>query len=136
MVRQPAADQAVKMIPELITLNAPARPCMNGAPAVKNASARRAINILVREPDMQVVKVIAATTNIKNVNVPVDTHGTLLPEPAPAAVLINTLVRAATSPAGQVRLAVVNIPPANARPDILGTHQAGCASATELIGAL
>ena len=132
--RQAAAARAVKMTPELITPSALVRPCMNGARQRKNVFARRAINILVREPDMQVVKVIAATTNIKSVNALVDTHGMRRPELVSAAALINTPALAVISPAGRVRLVAENIPPANAQPVSHGIHPAACASATALTG--
>ena len=135
MVRQPAADQAVKMIPELIIQNVAARPCMNGARRRKNASARPDTNILVQGRDIPAATATAVITNIKNANVLVDIHGMRRPELASAAVPTNIPVQAAISPAVRVRLAAGNIPPANVQPDSLGTHQAACASATAPTGA-
>ena len=128
--RRPAAGQAVKMIPELITPNALAQPCMNGARRRKNASAQRGINTPAPVPDIPAARAKAVTTNIKSVNVPQAIPGTRRPELVSAAVATNIPARGATLPAGQVRLAAGNIPPANAQPVLLGTHQAGCASAT------
>ena len=63
------------MTAELITLNALARPCMNGAPAVKNASAQRDINILVRAATLAAVTAKAVMGNIRNANVKPDSRG-------------------------------------------------------------
>ena len=133
--RRPAAGQAVKMIPELIIPSALARPCMNGARQRKNASARRGTNILVQGRDIPAARATAVTTNIKSVNVPQAIPGTRRPELVSAAVATNTPARAVISPAGRVRLAAENIPPANALPDLLGTHQAACAFVMVQIGA-
>ena len=73
--RRPAAGQAVKMIPELITPNVPARPCMNGARQRKNASAQPDINTLAPAATLAAVRAIAAMGNIRNANVKPDLHG-------------------------------------------------------------
>ena len=67
--------QAVKMIPELITPNAPARPCMNGARQRKNVFAQRDINTLAPAATSAVVRAIAAMENIRNANVKPDSPG-------------------------------------------------------------
>ena len=72
---QAAAGRVVLMTPELITPNVPARPCMNGAPAVKNASARRGTNILAPAATLAAVRATAAMENIRNVNVKPDSRG-------------------------------------------------------------
>ena len=131
---QAVAERAVKMIPELITQNVPARQCMNGARQPKNASAQRGINILVLGRDIPAARATAVITNIKNANALVDTHGTRRPELVFAAVATNTPARVAISPADRVRLVAENIPPANAQPVLLGTHQAECAFVMALTG--
>ena len=135
VVQRQAVARVVKMTPELITLNALARPCMNGARQRKNAYVRPDTNTLAPVPDIPAVMVIVVITNIKNVNARQAIPGTRRPELVSAAVLINTPARAATSPVGRVRLAAANIPPANVRPVSLGTHQAECAFATVPTGA-
>ena len=75
MALQAAAGRAVKMTPELITLNAPARPCMNGARQRKNASARRGTNTLAPAATSAVVRAIAVMGNIRNANVKPDSRG-------------------------------------------------------------
>ena len=127
VVRQPVAGRAVKMTPELITPNALARPCMNGARQPKNVSARRGTNILVQGRDIPAARAKAVTTNIKSVNVPQAIPGTRRPELVSAAVATNTPARGATLPAGRVRLAAGNIPLANAQPVSLGVLPAECA---------
>ena len=126
--------QAVKMTPELITPNALARPCMNGARRRKNAYVRPDTNTLAPVPDIPAATATAVITNIKNANALVDTHGMRRPELVSAAVPTNIPARAATSPAGRVRLVAENIPPANALPVSLGTHPAECAFAMALTG--
>ena len=130
-----AAGRAVKMTAELITPSALVRPCMNGARQPKNAYARRGINTLAPVPDIPAARAKAVTTNIKSVNVPQAIPGMRRPELVSAAVPTNIPARAATSPAGRVRLVAENIPPANAQPDLLGTHRAACAFVMVQIGA-
>ena len=72
---QAVVGQAVKMTPELITPNAPARPCMNGARRRKNVSARRGTNTLAPAATSAAVRAIAAMENIRNVNVKPDSPG-------------------------------------------------------------
>ena len=86
VVQRPAAERAVKMTPELITPNALVRPCTNGAPAVKNASARRGTNILAPVATLAVVTAIAVMENIRNVNVKPDSRGVPLAECVSAMV--------------------------------------------------
>ena len=135
VVRRVAAERAVKMTPELITPSAPAQPCMNGVRVAKNAYVRPDINTLVQGRDIPAATATAVITNIKNANALVDIHGMRRPELVFAAVPTNTPARAATSPAGRVQLAAANIPPANAQPVSLGTHQAECAFVMVQIGA-
>ena len=75
-----AAELAVKMTPELITPNALARPCMNGARQRKNASAQRDINTLAPAATSAAVRAIAAMENIRNANVKPDSRGVPLAE--------------------------------------------------------
>ena len=67
--------QAVKMTVELITPNAPARPCTNGARQPKNAYVRRGTNILAPAATLAAVRAIAAMENIRNANVKPDSRG-------------------------------------------------------------
>ena len=73
--RRAAAGRAVKMTPELITPNALARPCMNGARQPKNASAQPDINTPAPAATLAAVTAIAAMENIRNVNVKPDSPG-------------------------------------------------------------
>ena len=75
MVRLLAAERAVKMTPELITPNAPARPCMNGARQRKNAYVRPDTNTLAPAATLAEVRAIAAMGNIRNANVKPDSRG-------------------------------------------------------------
>ena len=111
-----AAGRAVKMTAELITPNAPAQLCMNGARQRKNVSARRDINIPAPAATSAAVRAIAATTNTKNANVKPDLHGMPLAECAfataptgarlikiaPAWVTSNRAVRANSSNAHSI----------------------------------
>ena len=72
---QAVAERAVKMTPELITPNVPARPCMNGARQPKNASAQPDINTPAPAATSAVVRAIAAMENIRNANVKPDSRG-------------------------------------------------------------
>ena len=81
-----AAGRVVKMTAELITPNALARPCMNGAPAVKNASAQRDTNILARAATLAAVTAKAVMGNIRNANVKPDSPGVPLAECVSAMV--------------------------------------------------
>ena len=134
MVQRPAAGRAVKMTAELITPNALARPCMNGARQPKNVSARRGTNILAPVPDIPAARAKAVTTNIKSVNAPQAIPGMRRPELVFAVVPTNIPAQVVISPADRVRLAAENIPPANAQPDLLGIHQAECVFAMALTG--
>ena len=89
VVRRPAAEQAVKMTPELITPNALARPCMNGVPRQRNASAQPDTNTLAPAATSAAVTAIAAIENIRNVNVKPDSRGVPLAECAFATAPIG-----------------------------------------------
>ena len=130
------------MTPELIIPNVLVRPCMNGARQPKNASAQRDINTLApvpdipaARPDIPAARAKAVTTNIKSVNVPQAIPGMRRPELVFAVVPTNIPAQVVISPAGRVRLAAENIPPANVRPVSLGTHPAECAFVMVQIGA-
>ena len=87
--RQAAAARAVKMTPELIIPNAPARPCMNGARQRKNAYVRPDINTLAPAATSAAVRAIAAMENIKSANVKPDSPGVPLAECAFATAPIG-----------------------------------------------
>ena len=72
---QAVAARVVKMTPELITPNVPARPCMNGAHLRKNASAQPDINTLAPAATLAAVKAPLAMENIRNANVKPDSRG-------------------------------------------------------------
>ena len=90
-IAAPRAEPAApaRTIPELIIKNAPARICMNGARAAKNASAQRGINILVPAVTSAAVKALLAITNIKNANAKPDSLGAPPAACAPAPALIG-----------------------------------------------
>ena len=88
---QAAAAQAVKMTAELITPNALARPCMNGARQRKNAYVRRGTNILAPAATLAAVRATAAMENIRNANVKPDSRG--VPPAACAFVTVRIGVR-------------------------------------------
>ena len=75
VVQRPVAERVVKMTAELITPNALARPCMNGARRRKNASAQRGINTPAPAATSAAVTAIAAMENIRNANVKPDSRG-------------------------------------------------------------
>ena len=70
---EPAAP--ARTIPALITLNALARPCMNGARQRKNAYVRPDTNTLAPAATSAAVRAIAAMENIRNANVKPDSRG-------------------------------------------------------------
>ena len=80
VVQRPVAARAVKMTPELITLNAPARPCMNGAPQPRNVSAQLVINTLVAAATSAAEMATAAMESIRNASVKPDSRGVPLAE--------------------------------------------------------
>ena len=80
VVQRLVAARAVKMTPELITLNAPARPCMNGAPQPRNVSAQLVINTLVAAATSAAEMATAAMENIRNASVKPDSRGVPLAE--------------------------------------------------------
>ena len=68
VARRPAAVQAAKMTAALITPNAAAPRCMNGAPQPRNVFARQGINTLVRGVIFRAETATAAMESIRNAN--------------------------------------------------------------------
>ena len=96
-----AAAQAVKMTPELIIPNAPARPCMNGALRRKNASVQPDTNTLAPVATSAAVRAIAVMGNIRNANVKPDSRG-VPPAECVSAMVLTGVRSTKTAPAWDI----------------------------------
>ena len=111
---QAAAERAVKMTPELITPNVPARPCMNGVPRRRNAFARRGINTPAPAATLAAVKAQAAMENIRNANVKPDSRG--VPPAECVSAMVPTGARSTkTAPAWDINSKAVRNYQSNVR---------------------